>query len=240
MEEQKTRLYSSIRLPAYFIGLLFAVRLFQLLLSWDLGFMGIYPRQLFGLKGIVLAPLVHGDISHLLSNSVPLFVLWSMILYFYRKVAIKSFVLIYLLTGMAVWFFGRSVFHIGASGIVYGLVTFLLGNGLFRRNTKSIVLALIILFFYSGMFVGILPNQEGISWESHLYGALVGIFTAYFYREELELEEEEQISFEEPELSERPYFLERNIFEKTKEERRKESEADDNSGWTSTSTWEEI
>ena len=164
--------------------------------------------------------------------------------------------MIYLLTGLAVWGLADWLlagsepigprFHIGASGVVYGLVTFLLGNGLFRRNLKSTILALIVLFFYSGIFVGVLPNQEGISWESHLFGAFVGLFTSFYYRKELEVDEEEQQPFWEQESEEqnRPYFLPRDAFDKTKAERAREAEElrrlreQGPGGWTSSSTYD--
>ena len=207
-------------------------------LDSDLGYLGIYPREFFGLKGVIAAPLIHGDLSHLLSNSIPVFVLGTLIFYFYKRVALRSIIMMYLLTGLAVWLLARSVFHIGASGVVYGMVTFMLGNGLFRRNLKSVVLALIVLFFYSGMFVGVLPNQEGISWESHLYGAFVGLFTSFYYKEEIEVDEEEDVPFWEHAQTEeenRPYFLERDVFEKTREERLRERENPPD--WTSNHTW---
>ena len=153
--------------------------------------------------------------------------------------------MIYLLTGIAVWVGARSVFHIGASGVVYGLMTFVLGNGLFRRNIKSIVLALSVFIFYSGMLVGVLPNQEGISWESHLFGALVGLFVAFFYKEEIEEDElDEEIIEDDIADADRPFFLERDVFEMTREERRLAAEAeaqrlrDQQTGWTSSGSWD--
>jgi len=171
------------------------------------------------------APLIHADWGHLISNSIPFFVVSTMIMYFYRSVAIKSMIMIYILTGFAVWILAKQVFHIGASGVVYGLVAFIFGSGIFRRNLKSIVLALIVTLLYSGMVVGFLP-KEGISWESHLYGALVGIFTSFFYKGELEEDEiqKENPWADEPAYADRPYFLQRDTFLKTKEERRIEAE----------------
>ena len=226
IEETKPNpLIQSLQLPLLFIAFIWGIHLLQYFGDLDFGPFGIYPRQVFGLRGVIVAPLIHADFSHLISNSVPLLALSGIIFYFYRRVAIRSFLLIYLLTGLAVWIFGRSVFHIGASGVVYGLVAFVAANGIFRRNIKSIVLALIVVFFYQGMFAGVLPDQEGISWESHLYGAFVGIFASFFYKEELEEDEVEKPdpfaheAFEEPQ-----YYLERDIFEKTRLERRNEME----------------
>lgn len=226
MSETKPNLFvQSLQIPLLFIALLWVIHLIQFFFGLDFGPYGIYPHKLFGLRGILVAPLIHADFSHLISNSIPLLALSGIIFYFYRRVAIRSFFMIYLLTGLAVWLFARSVFHIGASGVVYGLVAFVAWNGIFRRNIKSIVLALIVVFFYQGMFVGVLPNQEGISWESHLYGAFVGVFASFFYKEELEEDEEEQTDLyahEGPE--DLRYFLPRDAFEQTREERRKAAE----------------
>ena len=234
-----SKLKESLKWPLAFIGLIWFIHSIQFIFGFDLAFWGIYPLEWFGLKGVITAPLIHGDFAHLINNSIPFLALSTMIIFFYPSVAFRSILMIYILTGLAVWVGGRSVFHIGASGVVYGLVTFLLGNGFFRRNLKSIVLALIVLFFYSGMFVGILPNQEGISWESHLYGALVGLFTSFYFKEEIEIDEETQPLFEEEsEDSNHPYFLDRNVFQMTKEERKKASESDQPDEWTSSNTWD--
>ena len=245
MDQFTNRLWRSLKFPLQFVALLWIVHAAQVL-TFDFGFLGLFPRALFGLRGIVLAPLIHADWQHLISNSAPLLVLGSIIMVFYRRVAWRSMLMIYLLTGLAVWLFGRTVFHIGASGVVYGLLSFVFWSGVFRRNVKSIVLALIVLFLYSGLFLGILPNQEGISWESHLLGALMGIFTAYWYKEEIEQGENDRYvpSWErEPEV-EAPYFLDRDVFDLTKLERqqraREEQERrlrDSFGGNNSSSTW---
>jgi hypothetical protein len=146
-------------------------------------------------------------------------------IFFYRKVALPSYIVIQLFTGFAVWIFARPSYHIGASGVVYGLVSFVFWSGVFRRNIKSIVLALIIVVMYSGYFYGILPNKEGVSWESHLFGGIVGIFTAFLFKNIQEEDEKEVVySWELEEEEEGGYFLPRDIFEKTKEERRIEAE----------------
>lgn len=150
---------------------------------------GVFPRRQFGLTGILTSPLVHSGWKHLASNSVPLLAMITVIWAFYRKVSWQAFLMVYILTGMAVWLFARPVFHVGASGVVYGLVSFVFWSGVFRRSLKAIVLALIVVMVYTPMFEGILPNQEGISWESHLLGGLVGILVAWWFRDELEPEE---------------------------------------------------
>ncbi len=227
LKAQQRKFYSSIRIPLQLLLIIWAIQLVQVLMNIDLGFLGLLPRTVDGLKGIIFAPVVHGDFAHLTSNSVPLFVLSAIILFFYRKIAFKSFLMIYLLTGISVWLFARgSVFHIGASGVVYGLVSFVFWMGIFRRSLKAIILALIVTLLYSGMFLGVLPNQEGISWESHLLGGLVGIFTAFWYKDDVEQDEvKKTYSWEnEPEQLNADFFLPKDAFEKSKQERLREEQ----------------
>lgn len=233
----KKKLVDSIRLPAYLIAFLWLIHGLQVLLGFDFGYYGVYPRTVFGLRGILFSPLIHGDWGHLLANTPPLFAMSAIILFFYRKVAIPSFILIYFLSGLAVWGFGRQVFHIGASGVVYGLVAFVFFSGIFRRNLKSIVLALIVLMYYGSMFLGVLPGREGVSWESHLLGAVVGIVIAFLYRNNIEDDERpKRYSYEEdPNLLREDFFLKRDIFDKTRQEREVEKRNDGD--WWSNSTW---
>jgi membrane associated rhomboid family serine protease len=179
----------SLKKAFQIILILWIIHLIQVVLGTSFyQFGGLYPREIYGLKGILLSPLLHGDFMHLISNSAPLFVLTTIILFFYTSVAYRSIFLIYILTGLAVWLFGRPVFHIGASGVVYGMVAFVFWNGIFLRNIKSIALSLIVAVLYSGMFYGVLPNEEGISWESHLLGAIVGIMVSYMEKRRLKKE----------------------------------------------------
>lgn len=233
----KQKFRESLLLPLWLIAILWAIQLFQSLTGTDFGVYGVFPRESFGLRGILFSPLIHSGWPHLLSNTPPLFMLSAIVLFFYRRIAIQGFIMIYLLTGMAVWLFARdNAFHIGASGVVYGLVAFVFWNGIFRRNLKSIVLALIVVFYYGSMFMGILPNGEAnISWESHLLGALAGIFTSFWFKNVIEKDEERPAySWEQEPEEEGEYFLSRDAFEKTKQERQREKEEDD---WFSTGTW---
>jgi membrane associated rhomboid family serine protease len=217
-------LLDSLRFPAGLVAFLWLVHAYFYLSHTDPGEYGILPRRLSWIRGVVTAPLVHGSWEHLMSNSVPLFVLTSLTLYFYRRVAIRAFWLIYFMTGLAVWLLGRSVIHIGASGVVYGLVAFIFWNGIFRRSARSIILALVVLMLYSSMFLGILPDQEGISWESHLLGSLSGIFAAFWFKEELEDDEAEHRHRWDENAEEKRPFLPRDIFDKTKAQRALEAE----------------
>ncbi len=237
-QERNRDFISSLKWPGLFILFLWVLHIVQWLLSTKWAFLGVYPRKFFGLPGILTSPLIHGDFSHLFNNSVPFLVLGTMTLYFYRRVAVRSFVLIYILTGLVVWVVARERFHIGLSGVVFGLLGFVLGSGIFRRNLKAIVLSLVVLFFYSGMLAGLFPTEEGISWESHLGGFIVGLFAAFYYKEEIEADEIRESPWEEEiEDSERPYFLPRDIFDKTKAERQREAE-ERGGDWFQTNTWD--
>ncbi len=200
------QLLSSLRPSLYFITVMWVIQLFQFLTGTKLGFLGIYPRHIDGLKGIFFSPLVHSSsgFSHILNNSFPFIVSMTIIFLVYRKVAVKSIAFIYVLTGLFVWLFGRDVFHIGASGVVYGMVSFIFWNGIFRFNIRSIAVALIIVLLYSGMIVGLFPSQPGISWESHLIGAVVGMAVSFMLRNQIE----EVRKPMEPEIvaDERPFF----------------------------------
>ena len=224
--EQRTSFKDSLLPPLYFTISLWLIHLSQTISGFDLGYWGIYPRETMGLRGIIFAPLLHGDWAHLASNSVPFMVMMVMIIYFYPRVALRSFLILYFISGFLVWIFARTgVFHIGLSYVVYGLVSFVFWTGVFRRSIRSIVLALFIVTFYSGMIAGVIPStevlQKNISWESHLIGGIVGIFIAYFFKEELEDDEKEIHYFAEEDK--KPYFSP-DIFDKTLAQRRWEEE----------------
>jgi membrane associated rhomboid family serine protease len=235
----KQKFRESLIIPFWLIVALWAIQAFQSLTGISLGMYGVYPREVFGLRGILFSPLLHSGWPHLLANTPPLFALTAMTLFFYRSIAFRSFTMIYLLTGLAVWIFARDrAFHIGASGVVYGLVAFMFWNGIFRRNLKSIVLSLIVVFYYGGMFMGIVPGEKDVSWESHLLGGLVGIFAAFWYKDEGEPDEERpRYSWEQEEEQAPGYFLDRDTFDKTKQQRQQERQQGEGSDWNSSGTW---
>jgi len=144
--------------------------------------LGILPRNISGLNGVLTTPLIHSNFSHLISNTVPLFIMGLGIFFFYPKAAYKVFAFVYFCTGVLVWLFAREVYHIGASGIVYAFVSYLFFSGIFRRDNKSITLSLIVVFLYGGLVWGVLPGLEGISWESHLFGAISGLVASFIFR----------------------------------------------------------
>jgi membrane associated rhomboid family serine protease len=180
--DEKRKLFLSILFPVSFILLLWFIKIGEIIFAINLTHFGLLPRKLHGLIGIITAPLIHSGFSHLASNSLPLLLLGIGILYSYPKSAVKVLSLIYIVPGIFVWFFARPAYHIGASGLIYGFVTFLFFSGLIRRDTRSIALALIVTFLYGSIIWGIIPQDSGISWEYHLFGSLTGIACAIIFR----------------------------------------------------------
>lgn len=204
--------------PIGFVLLIWVIHAIQFFTGLDLRKLGVYPRATEGLQGILTSPLIHGSWEHLFYNSISFLILGAIVFWFYPRIALRSFILLYLLSGLGVWIFAQpGSYHIGASGLVYGMVSLVFWSGVFRRNIKSVVLALIILVLYAGYFGGIVPGKEGISWESHLLGAVAGIGLAWIYKREIEEDEVPEPPLEDNEVKE--YFLRRDAFEMTIAER---------------------
>ncbi|MEN8215151.1 MAG: rhomboid family intramembrane serine protease [Pseudomonadota bacterium] len=165
-----------------FISLLWIILLGDMIFSLELYRYGVYPRELNGLWGILSAPLIHSSWSHLLANTPSLFILGTLLLYAYPKSTKIVLPLIYLGSGLGVWLFARSSFHLGASGLTHGLMFFLFVIGVLRRDKQSIALSLIVFFLYGGMIWGIFPQAPGISFESHFFGAAMGVILAVLLR----------------------------------------------------------
>ena len=143
---------------------------------------GVYPRTVSGLRGIIFSPFIHGSLKHLFNNSVPLFVLTAALFYFYRDIRWKVLLLGLLFTGIATWAIGRPSLHIGASGVVYLLASFLFFKGIFSKQYQLTALALAVVFLYGGMLWYVFPVNPEISWEGHLSGFFVGFVFAFLFR----------------------------------------------------------
>jgi len=210
-----------IRFPILLLILLWLIEAVDNMLGLNLHVLGIYPREWSGFPGIFTSPFIHSTWGHLASNSLPLLILTSIMVIFYSKVATQSFISIMIGTGIMVWLFARPSYHIGASGVVYGLVAFVFWTGVFKKNMKSIVLALIVLTLYSGSVESMFPNVEkNISWESHLFGAMIGLVTAFVFKNVIEDDEKHYYTSPwESDNTTKQYFLARNTFEKSKIQR---------------------
>lgn len=172
----------SVFTTTFFLAVLWGIKALEIGFDADFSFLGIYPRTLYGATGIITGHWIHGDIPHLVSNTFPLAFLGVGITYFYRDIALKVFSIIYLSTGLCVWAIARPAFHVGASGIVYGLVSFLFFMGLFRRDAPSLAISLVVVFLYHGLFAGLFPLSERVSWESHVFGGMAGLVCSFLFR----------------------------------------------------------
>ncbi len=185
MNPEYKKTLSSLYFPLVLLILLWIIRIIEALWHIDLGFLGIYPRSLKGLTGILTSPLVHANFKHLSANSLPLFVLSACLFYFYKEIAVRVFIFIWLITGLCVWVGAREAYHIGASGVVYGLASFLFFSGIFRRDIRLMAITLFVAFLYGSMVWGIFPDffpEENISYESHFWGLVVGLLLSFYYR----------------------------------------------------------
>jgi len=186
IEEQtniEKRLFKlSLFVPFFFLFIIWAVKIVEIVAGQSFYQLGVYPRQIQGLIGIVFSPLIHQDFKHLLNNSVPFAVLSVGLFYFYREIAYKVFFLTWLIVGLWVWCGARESYHIGASGLVYGLASFLFFSGAIRRIPGLMAISLIVIFLYGSMIWGVFPFIPDVSWESHLSGLTSGVLLAFFFR----------------------------------------------------------
>jgi membrane associated rhomboid family serine protease len=175
-------LRNSIVIASSFITVLWCIKLLEFLSAVDLYHFGILPRHVQGLMGIVTGPLIHGSWEHLLGNSLPTLILGTLVVYGYPKSRWWATAGIWLMSGALVWLFARDSFHVGASGLTHGLFFYLFVGGILRRDRRSAALLLIAFYMYGGMILSIFPSDPGISFESHLFGALAGGLLAYLFR----------------------------------------------------------
>jgi membrane associated rhomboid family serine protease len=162
---------------------MWAVFSFEFYFGYNLGWLGIRPRTLTGLIGLFAAPLLHDGLAHIVSNTIPLLFLGSVLFFFYERIGGIVFFRCYIVTNALVWLLSpRDSYHIGASGLIYGLSSFLIFFGILRKDFWSLFISVVVFIMYGGIFYGVLPSDPRISWESHLAGAVVGAATAFDLR----------------------------------------------------------
>jgi membrane associated rhomboid family serine protease len=181
-ERARANFWLAFKIALGFVALIWLIDVANWALGLDLRSFGVRPRQLAGLPGILLAPLLHGGPLHLAANSAPLLVLGTGMLYLYPGSALKVLPAIYLGPGIAVWLLAAGGNHIGSSGLIYGLLAYVFVAGVIRFDRRAIAAALLVAFLYGSMVWGVLPIQPGVSWESHLAGALIGLVMAIALR----------------------------------------------------------
>lgn len=201
------------------------------LFIYDFHQLGVVPKQLTGLKGLVFMPWIHAhsDFKHILNNSVPAFLLIALLFYSYKEIAWRVFLGAWFLTGLLLWIFAadNGAHHIGMSGVIYSLAAFLFTSGVLRKYLPLQALALFIVFLYGSLIWGIFPTKERISWEGHLSGMIVGVLLAVIYRRrgpqrpKYQYEIEKELGIEPPDLE--GMYLERMRI-KEEEEQRKQVE----------------
>lgn len=181
-DQDARRLRHAFLVAAAFVGLLWAIKLLELASGIVLISYGVYPLRWDGLPGILLGPLLHGSVAHLLANTAPLLVLGTALLYGYPRAAPIVLPVVYLGAGLGVWLFARPAYHLGASGLSFGMLFFLFTMGALRWDRRAIALALAVFLLYGGMIWGIFPTAPDISFEYHFFGALLGIILALLLR----------------------------------------------------------
>ena len=185
MSSEKKKLYYSLFFPTVFILIIWGVKLTEYIFVISFVEYGLWPRTTEGALGILTSPLIHGDFNHLFANTIPLYVLGASLFYFYRSIALRVFILIYLFSNIWVWGIAREAYHIGASGIVYGLASFLFVSGLIRKEPRLMAISMFVAFLYGSFIWGIFPElfpEKNISWEGHLMGLVAGIIFAIYFR----------------------------------------------------------
>jgi membrane associated rhomboid family serine protease len=183
MGDRKTGLFGISDLPFRFVFFMWLTFTVQFYTQWDLFFLGVKPRSLSGIIGIVTGPLIHSGFYHIVSNSIPILFLGTVLFFFYNKIGNSVFFSSYFIPNIIVWLFSpRPTFHIGASGMVFSLAAFLILFGLLRRDFFSLLVSVAIYLFYGGIFwYGLVPEDVSVSWEAHVGGALTGLGVAIYF-----------------------------------------------------------
>jgi membrane associated rhomboid family serine protease len=174
---------SVVVLPLLFILAIWTVYWIEIRFAYNLAEFGIYPRTIEGLTGIICSPFLHGSLEHLYSNTIPAFLLIASLRYFYRENFWNVLFYGILISGILTWMIGRPSYHIGASGLIYVLVSFVFFKGLRSQYYRLVALSLVIIMVYGGMIWYVFPDiEEGISWEGHLAGLITGFGMALFFK----------------------------------------------------------
>ncbi len=170
-------------LPFFSVLLLWIVFWAEIRFNLDLGIYGILPRTLIGLRGVVFSPFLHGNIEHLYNNSIPLLILTAALSYFYRELTYKVLAYGILLSGFLTWLIARENYHIGASGLIYVLVSFIFFKGIMTKYYRLVALSLLVIMIYGSLVWYVFPDiEEGISWEGHLAGLITGFAFAIRFK----------------------------------------------------------
>ena len=171
-----------LTIPILYVVLIWMLYFIEITFGYNFNKYGVYPRDLRGFRGVFLTHFIHSNVTHLFNNTIPLFVLLGSVFMFYKEVALKVLLVGGFLTGFLTWGIARESYHIGASGIVYLLFSFVFFSGIFKKHLRLVAVSLIVIFLYGSMIWYVLPIKDGMSWEGHLSGFLVGLFLAVLYK----------------------------------------------------------
>ncbi len=185
MNNEKQKLINALFFPVLMLVSFWIIKLWEIGLDETFAKYGNHPLHPENLYGIFTMHFIHADFKHLSSNAVPFIILGTTLFYFYRKHALQITLFLIIFTGIGVWLFARPAYHIGASGLVYGLASFLIFSGFIHNNKKLTSIAFIVVFIYGSMLWGVLPTKEFVSWEGHLAGALGGVFAAGLFSKKI-------------------------------------------------------
>ena len=202
----KRKNLTSLKFSAIVLIIIWSVKIFEIVFDYDFTEYGVLPRKFNGLIGILFSPLIHSDVNHLLSNSLPVIILCLLIFNFYSQIAKKILIYLYFISGLWLWCIGRESFHIGASGLIYAMASFLFFSGILRKNSQLSAVALLVIFIYGGLFWGLFPIHKNVSWEGHLTGFVAGILVSFIFRKDgpkrkkynWEIEEDLEVNDNEP------------------------------------------
>jgi membrane associated rhomboid family serine protease len=183
MKQELRRIVASAMLPLFLIFTLYLLKVLEVGMDWNFSRLGVYPLEKRGVFGIFAHPLIHGSWRHLFANTMPLFLLSWGLFYFYRQIAPYIFFAIWIGCGLLTFLIGKPGWHIGASGVIYGLAFFLFFSGIFRKYVPLIALSLLIAFTYGGLVWHMFPQfvKPTTSWEGHLSGAITGVLCAFAF-----------------------------------------------------------
>ncbi|MEZ7497376.1 rhomboid family intramembrane serine protease [Flavobacterium sp. Arc3] len=172
-----------VGVPLFFVLFLWFVYWIEIRFGLDFVKNGIFPRTFSGFQGVFFSPFIHSDLKHLYNNSMPLLVLLAALQFFYAK---QSYAVIgygILFSGILTWLIGRSSYHIGASGLIYVLVSFIFVKGILTRYYRLVAVSLAVIMLYGGILWYVFPEVDNtISWEGHLAGLITGFVLSFVYK----------------------------------------------------------
>jgi membrane associated rhomboid family serine protease len=180
----RSRILDAVFFSLFLLILCWSVFIMDEYLGYQLKQWGMRPRVWEGLRGIITIHFLHGDLEHIAQNSLALFVLNSLLFYFYRSIAFPVFLALLTISPLLLWFTGREGNHIGASVLIYAEFAFLLVSGLIRRNPILLRVALVVVLYYGSLVWYVFPVDRKVSWEGHACGFIIGLLAALWWRKQ--------------------------------------------------------